>query len=359
MKILIFPRGDNPYQELLYSEMRVLYPNSSFTYVSARYVLAPFYPLIFLFRRLQGYDIIHIHWLPFVIYFPIPSAKQLAYYYGVFCLMVLTLLRYKIVWTVHDVLPHEQHTSDDLKITQKFVDRASAVIMLSSANIADMARLDVKYNPKKAMIIPHGNYVKTYPNHLDRRAARKKLAIPADSFVFVFFGMIKPYKNIPGLLEAFATVLKTAPDTYLVIAGKVYDDNLREPLVQAKAIHGDRLILSLENIPDDSVQVYYNASDVAVYPFDEITNSGSAILAATFGTPIIAPLIGAIADIPSKAGIFYNPNKADALTNSMLAAMSNHSRLNEMAKAAAAYAETLSWDKIADKTMEAYKLASK
>lgn len=355
MKVIVFPRGENPYQDLLYDEIKLLHPDDSFTYLKADYTLAPFYPVIFVVRRLQGYKIIHIHWLPFAIYFPFPFAKSLAYWYGVMCLKIMSLLGYKIVWTTHDVLPHEQHTSNDRKITQRFLDKSSAIILLSSANKTGLAEAGLYYDDEKIITIPHGNYAKSYPSSISKKSARAKMGINDKDFVFLFFGKIRLYKNIPGLIEAFKRVLQVVPSAKLIIAGEVCDPSLDEALKKAKSELDSSLIVQPRNIPANEVQDFYQACDAAVYPFNEITNSGSAILAATFGKPIIAPRIGAIADIPKGAGVFYNPSNKNALSDSMLKlAKSSQADLIKMAKASEDYSDALSWDKLGGQTYEVY-----
>lgn len=101
--------------------------------------------------------------------------------------------------------------------------------------------------------------------------------------------------------------------------------------------------------------MYLRASDIVCLPFKTITTSGSALLALTFGKPIVAPRIGAIQDIPSDVGVLYDPRNNNALENALAEALSSSSKLFDMSRAAQKYSDTLSWDKIATRTFKVYE----
>jgi len=55
-----------------------------------------------------------------------------------------------------------------------------------------------------------------------------------------------------------------------------------------------RIKVFLDFIPDNDIQIYMNAADIIVLPYLDILNSGVAILAMSFGKPVIAPRTGSI-----------------------------------------------------------------
>ena len=136
---------------------------------------------------------------------------------------------------------------------------------------------------------------------------RERLGLPLGGFVFVCLGLLRPYKGLEELIPAFRGC---RPRLRLLVAG-------RPPTTQptstgsAYLAGGDpRIILEPRFIPAEEVQVYLNAADAAVLPYRQITTSGAALLAFSFGLPVVAPAIGAFPNLVTAAnGLLYAPGE--------------------------------------------------
>ncbi len=117
----------------------------------------------------------------------------------------------------------------------------------------------------------------------------------------------------------------------------------------------DNIYFNFSYIEDEKVQIYFNAADVAAYPFTYITTSGSAILSLSFGKAVIAPLLGNIVDLPKNVGFFYPINDKKGLREAIMQSAIHKSKLPLMGKYAYNYAKSLSWEKIAGETCNVYK----
>jgi glycosyltransferase involved in cell wall biosynthesis len=176
------------------------------------------------------------------------------------------------------------------------------------------------------------------------------MAIDPDAFVYLFFGKIKPYKQIGTLIAAFE---KVAGDSLLLIAGACEDERERDRLLN-RSRGNDRMRLALEFIPDDQVPTLFGAADVVVAPFSQILTSGSVVLGLSFGCPIIAPALGCLPElISAEVGMCYDPTDQEALPRAMqeartwdLATMGDRARL---------LAVDLDWQAIAKKTLDLYR----
>ena len=74
------------------------------------------------------------------------------------------------------------------------------------------------------------------------------------------------------------------------------------------------MTLALGAVPDDRMQVYLRAADAVVLPYRDVLTSGSAILAMTFGQPVIAPAIGCLPEsLGSEGTILYDADAPDGL----------------------------------------------
>lgn len=345
IKLLVFPKDKNPYQHLLYSHMEdtKVYNVYYFPFVGS---------LPFLFAlpiyRLIGVRIVHIHWQSFTLPKNIPYSKDLSLRLFMLTLRLLRLFRFKIVWTIHNLTPHEPQTANDLLCTKRLASIAHAKIIHSSSVLDVMKQRSVDID--HTHIIPHGNYIPVYNNIITREEARKSLGIDDNQQVILFFGNIRPYKGLEKLLEAVKNI--NNPRLHLVIAGKCSDASIEQHIESAKS----SITITYHNkfIPDDDVQKYFNAADIVCLPFKNITTSGSALLALTFGKPLIAPNIGAIRDIPQTVGTLYDPSTTDALKIAIEELVTNPKKLASAQKASHEYAMTLNWKYIAADTEKIY-----
>lgn len=356
MKILVFPKDSNPYQELLYSELR--------SKIEVKYLENPMqsrtvglfllFPRVF-YYRIKGFTIFHLHWVyPFSS--PLKNwlfnnlfTKALFTFYFIFFIFFIKILRYRLVWTVHNIIPHKKKFINDIWVIKFLSKLSDSKIVHSKITLKEMKKMFI--DTHSSYIIPHGNYTGEYPNNLDKKDARKKLDIKKDSFVFCFFGRIEIYKGIIELLNNFLCLKNK--NSVLIIAGKCEDSDLKKRILDFKGYNN--IILHLDFIPDDMVQIFFNAADILVHPFRTITTSGSVILALSFGKPIICPKIGNLKELPKDVGFFYGPENKQGLLNCMKKATENKDKLEEMEKNVIKYVKSLSWDKIANKTYDVYK----
>ena len=208
-----------------------------------------------------------------------------------FCgqIILARLMGVKVVWTLHNLQPHDQHGLTIHRYCQRFLARRCEWIRVFSPDTVARAAAELGVSESKFRIVPEGDYVKVYANHVSREEARRRLGLPGSAKGFLNIGLIKPYKGVLGLVQAFRKV--HAASAYLLIAGKVMDLEYGAKIRQYLPDHA-RLIDQF--IPDDELQIYFNAADVVVLPFQEIENSGSVIMAMGFAKPIIAPRMGVV-----------------------------------------------------------------
>lgn len=169
----------------------------------------------------------------------------------------------------------------------------------------------------RVVIVPHGHYIDAYPNHIDRSAARDRLALPADAFVFLSLGLIRPYKGLEALLHAFRDL--PTPEARLLVAGQSRPRAYAAQL--AALIAGDdRVVWRPQFVPEADVQIWMNAADVVVLPYRHVTTSGAALLAFSFGKPIIAPALPAFIELlhdNPALGLLYDPLTPNALAHAL------------------------------------------
>jgi len=352
IKVIIFPKDPNPYQDLLYNQLKtkikLIYLAQNKTIVGAVLTVPTIYSRLIILR-VRGFRIIHIHWLyPFYLPKKIPFSKQLSYVYIAAFLSFLKLLRFKVVWTVHNVLPHSQFTSQDLKINRRLSKLAAAKIVHSNNVIKDMANLAMSTD--NISVIPIGSYGNIYADNISQQEARIKLNIASDEFVILFFGIVAYYKGTEDLIEVFNKLPLT--NARLLIVGQCANTALKRKLIKAAKL--PQIDFYEGFVADDEVAMYFKASNIVCLPFRKITTSSSVMLALSFAKPIITPKLGMLCDLPSNVGYFYEPADLNALQACLVTAARHRNELKDMGQQAKLFSDSMSWDKIAAKTYNLY-----
>lgn len=280
MRILAFPykknKDSNPYNYLLYKAIEESEADIQIT----EFKLFKCFGL--------KYDIIHIHW---------PELYLNSNYYLKALLFTLTFLLglcwaklwgKKIVWTIHNLAPHNIKYKLINKVFWSVYFRlVDGCISLSEANKLIAIRRYPFLTKLKHSVCLHGLYTDYYEDDISRSVARRKLNIPADKKTFLFLGQIKPYKNVEKLINIF-TDNTSFKDCILLIAGKFESIEYKNE-VSALLERTENIVLKEGFVEDRDLATYFRASDAAIFPFKNIFNSGSVLLSLSFQTPAITP----------------------------------------------------------------------
>ncbi|MGC8626714.1 MAG: glycosyltransferase family 4 protein [Acidimicrobiales bacterium] len=357
LRVLAAPRDDNPYQELLYRELRsegatVRYAEGPSASQTLNIALSPFLLLVY---RARGYQVLHLHW---VFQFQLPWAhdrrwaKRAVQTWFAFYLWVATVLGYAIVWTAHDIVPHEQVFADDEAAHRHLVKRASVVVALSAATSSELQRLGAR----RVKVVPFGPFAHPDLSDAARRDARTSLGLSEQECVMLHLGKLSPYKGTDLLLSAAASLPPGAKFRVLVV-GPCQDGKYRGLLHRLAAPLGERASLRLERVSNDEMGRYLLASDVAVLPFREISNSSAVLTAQCYGLPVIVPSLANLADIPPDAVLRYDGTaKGLVRTLGTFLAMPPPQR-RALAEAGRAFAMSWDWKAVALAMAEAYSEA--
>ena len=267
-------------------------------------ILKPFHYSTFtnivklLLFRLKGYKIIHVHWL---YVFPFSFVMR---WFCYFC----NATGIKIIWEMHNIIPHHLY-KNAARDSKWFYEKVDGIILHSKNDIARSRDLLGTDENKMHIIIPHGNFIESYENKISKKDARIKLRIPDDKKVILCFGFIRENRGYEYLIEATNNML----DTIVIIAGKVLEKKVYEKLLNITEGRPDLKIFG-KWIPDDEIQIYFNACDIVVLPYVNITTSGVIPLAYTFSRPVITTEIGGLKDIVNeKTGILIPPENVGEL----------------------------------------------
>ena len=304
-----------------------------------------------LIENRQHVDVLHLNW-PHLMYQAPDLAGRLARCADLIGhLAHARLLGYKVVWTMHNLYPHETINHDLDRLVQLGITHLATAIIVHCRRARELLRQHFS-RAEDVFLIPHGHFIDVYPNTITRSEARRRLDLPEHHFVYLYFGNARQYKGLERLLEVFTRL--PDDDVTLLLAARVYNAYSAE--VVEKVRHADPRVVvhSSPHFPNEELQTYFNAADVVVLPFLNVLTSGSAIAAMSFGRPVIVPAMGCLPElVDDSVGILYDPQQPDGLFQALRAIRQR----DVAAMGAAAYrrAQSFSWDEIARQTLEVYQ----
>jgi glycosyltransferase involved in cell wall biosynthesis len=300
-------------------------------------------------------NVLHLHWThPFMLgknraKSIIRSIRFLAE------LFVVKLLGIKVIWTVHNLLEHERRDPQVELFFHRLLVRLydQIIVHCSFAREAVVRSYQLPDRFKdRIYVIPQGNYMNNYENEVPRKKARARLGLDDREIVFLYFGTIRANKGVLQMVDTFGRFQR--PRVRLLIVGKPISAAIKRELIGC-CESDSRIRAILQFVPDKDVQLYMNAADVVVLPFQDILTSSSALLAMSFGKPVIAPRIGCIPEALDSKGVFlYRHNEEEGLLRAIQRASS--ANLAAMGKYNYRKAKRFDWNVIAQKTCALYQL---
>lgn len=312
--LAFFPdyRSTNPYQSLLYRSIRedvVAMPASDPLDIGG-------------IPRRQGVrGLFHIHWTAPILN---PAADEVQalnrLHRFVDQLDLLKSRGFGILWTLHNVMPHECPFPElESVLRQEIADRADLVHVMC-AEALDAIEGQYVIPEYKVRIVPHCSYVGVYPDVVDPDTARNRLGLGPKDTVVLFLGGVRIYKGIDLLLDAFEAALERDSSLKLVLVGRRAKFEGLDDLMD-RAASNPAVVSNFNAIADDDLQHFLKASDVVVLPSRTGLNSGSMLLALTFARPVIAPKIGCLPDVEAEGiGLTFAAGDAKDLTEKLLRA---------------------------------------
>jgi beta-1,4-mannosyltransferase len=299
-------------------------------------------------------DVVHMHWLEYLATAdPAPVTGWIVTWLRVArLLIVLGILRVRrigIVWTIHNLAPHEPaRPRAEATLSQAVYLLADEIIVHSEYARARVRARFRGRRRREITVIPHANYAGAFPAEPRSRAeVRAALDIPDDAFVYLAFGIIRSYKRLGVLAEQFSQL--EGENLRLLIAGTPSPPAEADAL-RAHAAADPRIVVCAEYVPDDLVSGLHLAADAAVIAHADVFSSGALLLALTHGVPVVAPADGTARELFSAPAVefFENDQLVDALTRV---------RSGDRSAAARTSAEQFPWSEAGVATVEVYRRA--
>ena len=213
------------------------------------------------------------------------------------------------------------------------------------------------------MCVPHGAYKTDSINKNLKKQLSSKYKISSDSLVFLYFGIISEYKNIPLLLKVFNQLQNS--DVKLILTGRI-DKNMETDMqnkIRLICRQMSNVVLDERFIPEEEVSTIFSLCDIVILPYDKTSmqNSGAMIQAFSNAKPVIISEFGYVLDIKDKDFVFsYDYNSPESEKRELMVqinnAISKKAELKNLGILAKEFADIeLNWNMIGKRIVEAYK----
>ena len=207
----------------------------------------------------------------------------------------------KVLCQIDNVEPHEHHLTDK-PFNRYYLHSVDGFVYMSEQVHSELRA----YSDAPALFSPHPLF-ENFGERVERSEACVRLGLdPANRYV-LFFGLIRDYKGLDLLLDAWAQLRRAGrtEGRRLIVAGEFY--TAREPYLNRIADNGlqDEVLLHDRFIPDDDVKYYFSAAYFVVQPYKTATQSGVTQIAYQFCVPMVVTKVGGLAEIVPDGRVGY------------------------------------------------------
>ena len=209
----------------------------------------------------------------------------------------------KVVCQIDNVEPHEHHLVD--KPFNRYYLGAVDGFVYMSEQVGGELRA---YTSAPALFSPHPMF-ENFGERIERSEACRHLGLDTSKRYILFFGLIRDYKGLDILLEAFEKVVKEGrnEDLRLLVTGEFYNDKSQYDTLLERL--GERVVLHEGFVKDEDVKYYFSVADALVLPYRTATQSGVTQVAYNFSLPMVVTCVGGLPEIvpDGRVGLVCEP----------------------------------------------------
>ncbi|HEY8810133.1 MAG TPA: glycosyltransferase family 4 protein [Solirubrobacterales bacterium] len=292
--------------------------------------LAEHLPDMLRFRRQADADVIHYQWLT------VPALDT----------MLLPPHRPRLM-TAHYVLPPRSSRRQLAGARRTFA--AMDAVVAHSEHGARRLREQVGLDPSRIRVIHHGAF-----DYLTRLPEEKPLPAElegAEGPVILFFGLLRPYKGLDTLLQAFRQV--RGAELWIVGNPRMDLAPLRDLASEAPG----RVRFLTRFVEDAEIPAIMRRADIVVLPYRDAEHSGVLYAALAFGKPLVLSAVGGFPEVAEEgAAQLVPPEDPAALAATLSELVADEAARTQLGEAATAIASSsYSWDQAAHQTLALYR----
>ena len=250
----------------------------------------------------------------------------------------------KVITILDNVIPHESRIGDQ-QFTKYFLKPNDAFISMSRSVEKDLATFNTS---KPRDFNPHPLF-DNFGALLTKEEAKHAIKLDNDKNFILFFGIIRDYKGLDLLLEAFAKMDYKAKSLKLLVAGEYYSNEEKyQKQIKDLGLQQDIIIVN-QFIKDSEVGRYFCAADIIAQPYKNATQSGVTQIAYHFETPILVTNVGGLPEMVPHNKVGYVTEKDPNAIAEALNDFYNNQKSNEFVNNIKEEKKKYFWDKLTAK----------
>lgn len=259
-------------------------------------------PYDWIFSTFRKVDVFHVHWPDAIV-----MGRSLLRAWIKFFAFFLSVSIYrargtKIVYQVHNLGAHDGHFPKiEALVWKLFLPAVDCFVHMNSNSVTEFKRAwpqtaDLRH---EVVFLPHygsSSHVATD----ERQALRCRFGLSSSSHVFLAFGLLRPYKGIEDLINAFAA-MKDHGKAELVIAGRAFSPDYGQEI--GRLCDAAERVHFIEGfLPDEELEALLAACDTVVLAYRKVNNSSTVLKALSAGRRVLAPSLGALPEVADLVG---------------------------------------------------------
>jgi glycosyltransferase involved in cell wall biosynthesis len=267
-----------------------------------------------------------------------------------FILPLLHFKRYPLVITFHNVKPHVGERRFPADFINYCGRKYSNQIIVHGERLKVQMMKEYNISNEKVHVIPIGEHEIAPFKKYERKDLKE------DGNMILFFGRIYKYKGLEYLIKAESMITKELPDAKIIIAGTGKNFKKYEKMM----INQDHFIVHNYRVPYKEGAELFQRCSLVVLPYIDASQTGVIPPAYGFKKPVVVTDVGAIPEIVDDGvtGFIVPPKNPEALADAIVKLLKDGKLRKQMGENAYKKLKTdLSWDNIAEKTIEVYKKA--
>ncbi len=239
-------------------------------------------------------------------------------------------------------------------VLKNAISRAKKIISVSENTKKDILKLFSKINPAKILVIHNGVGDEFSPiSEIEKFQIKKKFNIKND--FLLYSGNWREHKNLVGLLQAFADILKSEKNIDLVVTGKP-DPFYPEVLETIKKLNLSNKVHTVGLVDFLDLKKLFATAKIFVFPSFYEGFGLPALEAMKSGTPVASSNSSSLPEICGDAAVFFDPQNIMEISEVVLKLWRDVEMQKKLIIKGLARAKNFSWDKCADETGESYQL---
>lgn len=285
---------------------------------------------------LGRYDVFHAHWPEILVAGHSKLKKAVRQVFFVLLLLKLSISRTPIVRTMHNLALPQGISRIEIALLQAFDRQTTLRILLNPATELP--------DGQASRTILHGHYRDWFASFPTAESIAGRIT---------YFGLIRRYKNVEGLIKAFSQ-LADHIDASLTVSGRPSSPDLEQTLHQLSA-DDSRISLTLRFISDAELVTDVTSSELVVLPYREMHNSGGALTSLSLDRAVLVPDNDANRQFQAEVGERWVHLYAGDLTAADIATALHH--IQQRNQAGLPNLSGRNWDKAGLDHFAAYKFA--